>query len=277
MTAINPTWKTPRSRVSIAFGAIAALVAVALLSLVWTPFDPTAVAVDQRLQPPSALHWLGSDAYGRDVLSAVMAGARSALAVAAAACALGMGVGVPLGLLAAARRGWTEELVMRTGDLVFAFPALLLAVLLAAALGPGALNAVVAIGVFSIPVFARVTRAEALRLWTRDFILAARLAGKGPLRLSVEHILPNLAGPLAVQGAIQFSLAVVADAGLSYVGLGVQPPQPSWGRMLADAQTLYTAAPWLALAPGLAIVLTVLAFFSLGEALRIGAARREGA
>lgn len=269
---------TPAIRVDSPAFPVTVLVVLgaALLSVFWTPYDPTAIAVAERLQAPSPAHPFGTDAYGRDVLSAVMAGARSALGVAAAACALGVGLGAPLGLLAAARRGWTEELILRAGDLVFAFPALLLAVLLAAALGPGALNAAVAIGVFSVPVFARVVRAEALRLWTREFILAARLAGKGAFRISLEHVLPNLAGGLAVQGAIQFSLAVVADAGLSYVGLGVQPPQPSWGRMLAEAQTLYTAAPWLALAPGLAIVLTVLAFFALGEHLRRRAAVAGG-
>ena len=244
------------------------MLAVAGLSLVWTPYDPTMMGVGARLTAPSAAHWLGTDAYGRDALSMVMAGARSALAVAAAACAIGLGAGAPLGLLAAARRGWLEELVMRGSDLVFALPALLLAVLLTATLGPGGLNAVIAIGVFSAPVFARVARAEGLRLWSRDYVLAARLAGKGAAQISVEHIAPNLASALIVQGALQLGLAVVADAGLSYVGLGVQPPQPSWGRMLAEAQTLYTQAPWLALAPGCAILLTVLAFSLAGEALR---------
>ncbi len=247
---------------------IVLMAATALLSLVWTPYPAEAIHIAGRLAPPSPVHPFGADAYGRDGLSQVMAGARTALLVAGAACLIGLGLGAPLGLVAAARRGWVDELIMRVNDLVFAFPALLLAVLAAAALGPGALDAVIAIGVYSIPVFARVARTGALRLWSLDYTLAARAAGKGAARISLEHILPNLLAPLAVQAALQLSLAVVAEAGLAYLGLSAQPPAPSWGRMLADAQTLYGQAPWLALCPGLAIVLTVLGFSLLGEGLR---------
>src|SRR5690606_4729846 len=151
------------------------------------------------------------------------------------AVGIGMGAGVPLGLLAAARRGGlTDEVVMRANDLIFAFPSLVIAILITAVLGPSALNAILAIGIFNIPVFARVTRGAALGLWTLDFIRAAEVAGKGKARISVEHILPNLANLLIVQGTIQFSLGILAEAGLSYVGLGAQPPIPSWGRMLAE-------------------------------------------
>jgi len=177
-------------------------------------------------------------------------------------------IGVPLGLLAAARRGAVDELVMRGNDLIFAFPSLLLAILITAVFGPGAVNAIIAIGIFNIPVFARVTRGGALQLWTRDYILAARVAGKGAARISFEHVLPNLIGLLAVQGAIQFSLGIIAEAGLSYVGLGAQPPVPSWGRMLNDAQTLTVLAPSLALYPGIAILLFVLGLNLLGDGLR---------
>jgi peptide/nickel transport system permease protein len=163
---------------------------------------------------------------------------------------------------------------MRGNDVVFAFPALLLAILITAVLGPGAINAVVAIGIFNIPVFARVTRGGALQLWTRDYSLAARAAGKGPLRISVEHFLPNLVGLLVVQGTIQFSLGVIAEAGLSYVGLGAQPPDISWGRMLNEAQTLTALAPSLALFPGFAVLLFVLGLNLLGDGLR---RRRERA
>jgi peptide/nickel transport system permease protein len=177
-------------------------------------------------------------------------------------------IGVPLGLVAAARRGGIDELIMRGNDLVFAFPSLLLAILITAVFGPAAVNAIIAIGIFNIPVFARVTRGGALQLWTHDYCLAARVAGKRPLRISVEHILPNLAGLLAVQGTIQFSLGVIAEAGLSYVGLGAQPPTPSWGRMLNEAQTLTALAPSLALFPGAAVLLFVLGLNLLGDGLR---------
>ncbi len=244
------------------------VVAVALLSLVWLPVDPTRMDIAHRLLPPSFGHPFGTDPYGRDVISIVMAGSRSALAVSLAAAGLGLGLGVPLGLLAAARGSFTDEAVTRAGDVVFAFPALLIAVLIAAVSGPGLVAAAAAIGIFNIPVFARVTRSAATSLWQRDYILAARIAGKGRLRISLEHILPNMLGLLLVQGAIQLSLAVIAEAGLSYVGLGIQPPAPSWGRMLDEAQTMLDFAPWLAVFPGLAILLTVLGFNLLGDGLR---------
>ena len=197
-----------------------------------------------------ALHWLGTDHFGRDVLSMLMDGARNSMAVALIAVGVGIGLGVPLGLLAAARRGWLDEVVMRVNDLVFAFPALLLAIMITALLGPGAVNAILAIGIFNVPVFARLTRGAALSLWTRDYVLAARVAGKGRWLISIEHILPNLLSTLVVQATIQFSLGILAEAALSYVGLGTQPPATSWGRMLADAQTMIALAPRLAILPG---------------------------
>jgi peptide/nickel transport system permease protein len=247
-------------------------VAVALIAPYWTPYDPRALSIVDKLQAPNAHHWFGTDQLGRDVLSMIMAGARTSVGVAALSVVIGL-LGVPLGLLAAARRGAIDELVTRGNDLVFAFPALLLAILLTAVFGPGALNAIIAIGIFNIPVFARVTRAGALQLWTRDYALAARVAGKGPWRISCEHILPNLAGLLIVQGTLQFSLGVLAEAGLSYVGLSAQPPTPSWGRMLNEAQTLTALAPLLALFPGFAILLFVLGLNLFGEGIRRRAER----
>jgi peptide/nickel transport system permease protein len=251
-------------------GLLAGLFAVtALVSFVWTPYDVTSLDIGARLQPPSAEHWFGTDHFGRDVFSMVMVGARVSIAVALVAVGIGMGLGVPLGLAAAARRGTLlDELIMRGNDLVFAFPALLIAIMITAIFGPSAVNAIVAIGIFNVPVFARLTRGAALSLWTRDFVLAARVAGKGRTRISVEHILPNLANLLIVQGTIQFSLGILAEAGLSYVGLGAQPPTPSWGRMLAESQTMIAFAPWLAVIPGLAIVLTVLGLNLMGDGLR---------
>jgi peptide/nickel transport system permease protein len=243
--------------------------AAALASFAWTPYDVTALDIAAKLQPPSPAHWFGTDHFGRDVFSMVMVGARVSIAVALVAVGIGMGLGVPLGLAAAARRGTAlDEAIMRGNDLVFAFPALLIAIMITAVFGPSAFNAMIAIGIFNVPVFARVARGAALSLWTRDFILAARVAGKGPVRISTEHILPNITNLLIVQGTIQFSLGILAEAGLSYVGLGVQPPTPSWGRMLADSQTFFSFAPHLALFPGLAIVLTVLGLNLMGDGLR---------
>ena len=259
-----------RSR-SLMLGAALTLVFVliALVSLVWTPWDVAKLDVAQKLKGPSGLHWLGTDHFGRDMAAMLMVGARTSIAVAVVAVGIGMGLGVPLGLAAAARRGgWLDEIIMRGNDLVFAFPSLVIAILITAVFGPGAFNAILAIGIFNIPVFARLTRGGALSLWTRDFILAARVAGKGAARISVEHILPNLSNLLIVQGTIQFSLGVLAEAGLSYVGLGAQPPIPSWGRMLAESQTMISFAPRLAMLPGLCIVLTVLGLNLLGDGLR---------
>ena len=251
----------------------AALTAVfvfgALLSFVWTPHSVEALNITERLKVPGNGYLLGTDHFGRDILSMLMVGARTSIAVAIVAVGIGMAVGVPLGLLAAANRGsLIDEVVMRGNDLVFAFPSLVIAILITAVLGPSAVNAILAIGIFNIPVFARVTRGGALSLWTLDYVLAARVAGKGKLRISVEHILTNIANLLIVQGTIQFSLGILAEAGLSYVGLGAQPPVPSWGRMLADSQTLISLAPHLAIVPGLAIVFTVLGLNLMGDGLR---------
>jgi peptide/nickel transport system permease protein len=250
-------------------GALVALgVLAALVSLAWTPYDVAAVDIGQKLLPMSAAHPLGTDQLGRDLLSMIMAGAQVSLAVSLLAVAAAMVVGVPFGLLAAALGGWVDEAVMRSGDVLFAFPSLLLAILLAAVLGPGASNAILAIALFNVPVFARVARGSAIGLWRRDFIAAARLAGKGRIAISIDHILPNIAATLGVQATIQLSLALLAEAGLSYVGLGVQPPAPSWGRMLSDAQTLIGTAPRLAIVPGCAITVVVLGFALLGDGLR---------
>lgn len=258
------------SRNLIIGSTLSALVLLAaLVSFIWTPFDHAAMNIPAKLQTPNAVHWLGTDHFGRDIFSMVMVGARTSIAVALVAVGIGMSIGIPLGLTAAARSGsWLDELIMRGNDLVFAFPSLVIAILITAIFGAGAVNAIIAIGIFNIPVFARITRGAALTLWQREFILAARVAGKGAARISTEHILPNVANLLIVQGTIQFSLGILAEAGLSYVGLGAQPPTPSWGRMLADAQTMVSFAPHLALIPGTAIILTVLGLNLMGDGLR---------
>ena len=242
---------------------------LAFFSFIWIPYDIETLEISNKLKNPNLDHWLGTDHFGRDILSMIMMGARTSIAVALLAVGIGVVIGVPLGLFSAARRGsFIDEVIMRGNDLIFAFPSLVIAILITAVFGPSAVNAIVAIGIFNIPVFARLTRAAALPLWERDFILSARVCGKSEVRISIEHILPNITNLMIVQGTIQFSLGILAEASLSYIGLGAQPPTASWGRMLADAQTLVSIAPHVALVPGLAILLMVLGLNLMGDGLR---------
>ena len=263
-------WRRAFAHKSFAVGAVlvALLLATALLSFIWTPYSPTDLDIPNKLGPPSAAHWLGTDSLGRDIVTLLIAGARNSIAVGLIAVGIGMLFGVALGLLAAARRGWVEELVMRLADFTFAFPALLSAIMLTAIYGPGLYTSIVAIGIFNIPVFARITRASTLVVRSREFVTAARALGKGEWRITIEHVLPNIAAILIVQATIQFALAILAEAALSYLGLGTQPPTPSWGRMLNEAQQQLFQAPQLAVYPGVAIALTVLGLNLLGDGLR---------
>ena len=265
----NLLWLALKNRSFVIGLVITGLIAaMALISFAWTPYDITNLIVANRMKPPSAEFLFGTDHFGRDILSMIMVGSRNSIAVAFVAVGIGMAIGIPLGCWAAARGGWIDEALMRFNDLVFAFPALLSAVMITAIFGPGAVNAIIAIGIFNIPVFARVARAGAMALWPREFILAARASGKGKTQITIEHILPNIVSMLLVQGTIQFALGILAEAGLSYLGLGAQPPMVSWGRMLFDAQTRMMVAPYLALFPGMAIVITVLGLNLLGDGLR---------
>jgi peptide/nickel transport system permease protein len=258
-----------RHKSFVAGGVLTALLAaMALLSLVWTPYPVAEIDIPSKLQPPSAAHWLGTDSLGRDIVSQILVGAQNSIVVGVIAVGIGLGFGVLLGCIASARRGWVEELIMRGSDFAFAFPALLLAIMLTAIYGPGLVMSIVAIGIFNIPVFARITRGSANAVWAREFVLAARTAGKGPVRITLDHVLPNIASVLIVQATISFATAILAEAALSYLGLGTQPPQPSWGRMLNEAQTLMFQAPLLAVYPGVAIVLSVLGLNLLGDGLR---------
>ncbi len=246
----------------------ALLIVTALLSLVWTPEVPTRVRVVMRLKGPGEAGLLGTDHFGRDVASLLMAGAWNSLAIAWPAVLLGAAVGTAIGCAAAAWKGIADEIAMRVSDVVFAFPAVLSAIMIGALLGSGPLAAILAIAVFNVPVFARVTRGVALQVWTLDYIAAARAIGKHPLRITWEDVMPNIAGALIVQVTIQLALAILTEAGLSYLGLGIRPPNPSWGRMLSDAQTYLSQAPHLAIAPGIAIALSVLGLNLLGDGLR---------
>jgi peptide/nickel transport system permease protein len=242
---------------------------IALLSLVWTPMDPAKMNILARLRPPSAEYWFGTDQFGRSIASMLMVGARNALAVGLVAIGIGCTLGMTLGLLAARNEGsLIDDAIMRILDFVFAFPIILTAILIVTLLGPGLVNAVIAIGLFNVPVFARLSRGAALQVLTRDYIRAARVAGAGTGAILFRHVLPNIAGLMIVQASVQFSTAILAEAGLSYLGLGTQPPNPSWGRMLSDAQTYMARQPSLAIFPGAALALAVLAFNLLGDGLR---------
>jgi peptide/nickel transport system permease protein len=246
----------------------AALLAIAALSYVWTPYPPAAIDIPHKLAAPSFAHWFGTDALGRDVASELIAGARVSILVGVVAVGIGLVFGVSLGLFAAFMRGTVEDSIMKACDFVFAFPALLSAIMLTSTFGPGVVNAIVAIGVANAPIIAKLTRATANSVLQREYALAARAAGRGPLAIAFDHVLPNIASALIVQATIQFAIAILAEAALSYLGLGAQPPQASWGRMLSEAQTVLYNAPRLAIYPGAAIALSVLGLNLLGDGLR---------
>ncbi|WP_307275615.1 ABC transporter permease [Labrys wisconsinensis] len=258
----------PRVRLHAGLVLTGAFVAVAVLSRFWTPEAPTRMRFAEKLKAPLVSGLAGTDAFGRDIFSMLMAGAWNSLSIAFLAILFGAALGVALGTAAAAARGWTEEAIMRAADVVFAFPALISAIMIAALIGPGGATAVIAIGLFNVPVFIRVSRGVALRVWSQDFCLAAQAAGKGRLRITLDHVLPNIAGALAVQATIQVGLAILVEAGLSFLGLSLAPPAPSWGRMLSDAQTYLGQAPWMAIAPGVTIALAVLGLNLMGDGLR---------
>lgn len=267
-TARKVSFAARHPRFFAGLAVTALLCAMALLSLVWTPYPPSKIQIAQKLKGPLEYGLLGTDQLGRDVLSMVMAGAWNSLSVATVAVAMGALVGTLVGVAAAARRGIPEALAMRACDIVFALPPILSAMMLGAFLGTGRMTAIIAIAVFMIPVFARITCGAAKQVWARDYVLAARGAGKGPVRITLEHVLPNISSPIIVQVTIQLGLAILTEAGLSFLGLGMPPPAPTWGRMLADSQTYLGQAPWLAIAPGLAIALAVFGFNMLGDGLR---------
>ncbi|ASQ99887.1 peptide ABC transporter permease [Streptomyces sp. 11-1-2] len=255
---------------SLLVGALIVVVVLgmALLSFVWTPHDPTLVNPAARLETPSSEYWFGTDKFGRDVFSQIMMGSRTTLFVGFVAVGVAALVGVPLGIVAGMAPGWFGELLMRGNDLILAFPALLLTIMFSAVYGAGTLVAMIAIGIASIPHFARLIRGGTLQVMRTEYVIAARAAGRGPFAIALRHVLPNVSGLVIVQASVGFAIAVLAEAALSFLGFGTPPPTPSWGRMLQESQEMLSIAPRLAVFPGIAIAVAVLGFNLLGDGLR---------
>ena len=243
-------------------------IALALFAPVLSPHDPLATSWSAIRKAPSAAHWFGTDEIGRDVLSRVVWGTRASLLAGVVSVAISLLLGVPIGLLAGFLGGWVDALVSRITDAFLACPFLILAIALAAFLGPSLSNAMIAIGVTATPIFVRLTRGQTLAAKVEDYVEAARAIGNPPWRIAVVHVLPNAVAPLIVQATLAIAAAVIAEASLSFLGLGQQPPAPSWGSMLNTAKNYVDSAPWMAIWPGLAIFLLVLAFNLLGDGLR---------
>ena len=241
---------------------------LALLAPVIVPYDPIASSWSLVRKPPTALHWFGTDELGRDILSRVVYGARASLVAGLISVAIALGIGVPLGLFAGYRGGFADALISRITDAMLACPFLILAIALAAFLGPSLGNAMIAIGISATPIFIRLTRGQVLSVKAEDYVEAARALGNPPWRIALSHILPNILPALLVQATLSIAAAIIAEAALSFLGLGQQPPAPSWGSMLNAAQRFLTQAPWMAIWPGLAIFLVVLSQNLLGDGLR---------
>jgi peptide/nickel transport system permease protein len=252
----------------IGFVLIVIFSLIAIFAPLIAPFDPIQQNYDQLLKPPSMTHWFGTDNLGRDVLSRAIYGTRVSLTAGVVAVSLAVLIGVLLGLLAGFLGGVTDDIIMRVIDAMLAFPFLVLAITLAAILGPSLENAMLAIAVVSIPVFARVTRGQVLSERERDYVQAAKALGANDLRIMLQHVLPNIAGPVIIQSTLSIAGAILAESSLSFLGLGVQPPTPSWGEMLNVARGYLRDAPWTAIAPGMLIFIAVLAFNLLGDGLR---------
>jgi len=247
---------------------VVVFVLLAVLAPLIAPYDPTATSFSQVRKPPSWIHWMGTDEVGRDVLSRVIFGARASLSAGLVSVGIALGLGVPLGLLAGYAGGWIDSVISRLVDAMLAIPFLILAITLAAFLGPSLSNAMIAIGITATPVFIRLTRGQTITAKVEDYVEAARAVGNPRWRIALRHILPNVVSPLLVQASLAIAGAIIAEAALSFLGLGQQPPQPSWGSMLNSAQRFIAQAPWMAFWPGFAIFLAVLSFNLLGDGLR---------
>ncbi|UTT39325.1 ABC transporter permease [Glutamicibacter mishrai] len=267
--AVAKPAKRKLSSTLIIGGALVALVLIAaLVSFIWTPYNPVQAVPADRLQGSSAAHLMGTDRYGRDVFSGVLYGARITLLVGLVAVGIALLIGTPLGILAGMRGGVTEEITMRGADILLAFPALLVAIMFGAVFGASTLTAMLAIGIGSIPGFARVARSGTLQVMSTEYIMAAKAASQSSWRIARRHVVPNIIGMVVVQCSVSFAIAVLAEAALSFLGLGTPPPVPSWGRMLQESQQFLGTYPMLAVWPGIAIATAVLGFTLLGDGLR---------
>ena len=263
-------WRRLKARPSalVALGVIVLLIAMAVFAPLIAPYDPIKQNYLLVRKAPSWLHWMGTDEVGRDLLARVIWGARASLSAGVISVGIALLIGVPLGLIAGYRGGWTDALISRFTDAMLACPFLILAIALAAFLGPSLGNAMIAIGITATPIFVRLTRGQTLAIKTEDYIEAARAVGNPVHRIALRHILPNVLPSLLVQATLTVATAIIAEASLSFLGLGQQPPLPSWGSMLNAAQRFLTNAPWMAVWPGLAIFVSVICFNLLGDGLR---------
>ena len=280
MTDINSTQNAPDTRLSswrllarnpvtlISAGVLVAVAVVAVTANWIVPYGINDVDVPSALQPPSGAHWFGTDELGRDVLSRVLVAVQASMRIAVVSVTFALMVGLAIGLMAGYRGGWLDTLLMRLVDVMFAFPVLLLALAIIAILGPGVSTTILAIGIVYTPIFARVARASTLGVRTEPYVAVSRAMGTGDLYILRRHILPNIAGPLIVQTSLSLAFAILSEAALSFLGLGIQPPQPSLGRMIFDSQGFVTMAWWMAVAPGAAIFVIVLAYNLFGDGLR---------
>ena len=270
---VSPGWRAlrrlgRRRGAMVALGVVAFFIALALLAGGIAPYDPLGTSWSAVRKAPSAAHWFGTDEIGRDVLSRVIWGTRASLLAGVVSVSISLAFGVPIGLAAGYLGGWVDALISRMTDAMLACPFLILAIALAAFLGPSLTNAMIAIGISATPIFIRLTRAQVLHVKVEDYVEAARAVGNSHLRIALRHILPNIVPPLIVQATLAVAAAVIAEAALSFLGLGQQPPAPSWGSMLNTAKNYIDNAPWMAIWPGLSIFLLVLSFNLLGDGLR---------
>lgn len=258
-----------RNPVTLVSALVLVVVAVVAVTANWiAPFGINDIDVPNALQPPSGAHWFGTDELGRDVLSRVLVATQASMRIAVVSVAFAVVVGVTVGIVAGFRGGWLDTVLMRVVDVMFAFPVLLLALAVVAILGPGVTTTILAIGIVYTPIFARVARASTLGVRTEPYVAVSRAMGAGDLYILRRHILPNISGPLIVQTSLSLAFAILSEAALSFLGLGIQPPEPSLGRMIFDSQGFVTMAWWMAVFPGAAIFVIVLAFNLFGDGLR---------